>query len=135
MDAFYRVSMLFCFTSACKDETPAGGDEGNTGDSPAAETTLEQMNRDLADMQQLAEGQIKIKTYTEENSGHCLLSLENGHVLTVYSEPELVTKSSVPVVGIDADGYWVYELDGRTENLLGADGQPVPALVLRARKF
>lgn len=131
---FMGVFILFCFTSACKDEAPAGGTEGDAGDSPVAETALEQMNRDLADMQQLAEGQLKIKTYTEENSGHCLLSLENGHVLTVYSEPELVTKSSVPVVGIDADGYWVYELDGRTENLLDTDGQPVPALSLTGKK-
>lgn len=124
---FVGISALLCFASSCKDDTPVNN-TGEGGDSPEAETPLEQMNRDIADMQQLAEGKMKITAYTEENSGHCLLSLENGHVMTIYLESELVTKSSIPVVGIDADGYWVYELDGRTENLIGTDGQPVPAL-------
>ena len=124
---FVGVSALLCFASSCKDDTPVNN-TGEAGDSPEAETPLEQMNRDIVDMQLLAEGKMKITAYTEENSGHCLLSLDNGHVMTIYLESELVTKSSIPVVGIDADGYWVYELDGRTENLMGTDGQPVPAL-------
>lgn len=32
------------------------------------------------------------------------------------------------MIGIDVDGYWVYELDGKTENLMTVDGQPAPAL-------
>ena len=32
------------------------------------------------------------------------------------------------MIGADADGYWVYELDGKTENLMTVDGQPAPAL-------
>lgn len=57
-----------------------------------------------------------------------LHTLANEHILTVYAESEQVKKNSIPLVGIDADGYWVYELDGHTQTLTDADGQPAAAL-------
>lgn len=125
---FLWMVMAVGLACACKDENPEGtGDTGNE-DSSVAENVLAQMNRDIADMQQIAEGNVKVLAYTKESSGRCLLELDNGHVLTVYPESELVTKNSIPLVGIDANGYWVYELDGDRQNLTGTDGQPVPAL-------
>jgi len=116
---------------ACTDDTPKGneGNEGSEGDNtPSVSDVIVQMNRDVADMQQLAEGKVKILTCVKESSGRYQVELDNGHVLTVYAEEELVKKNSVPVIGVDADGYWVYELDGKTENLMTVDGQPAPAL-------
>ena len=100
---------------ACTDDTPKGneGNEGSEGDNtPSVSDVIVQMNRDVADMQQLAEGKVKILTCVKESSGRYQVELDNGHVLTVYAEEELVKKNSVPVIGVDADGYWVYELDG-----------------------
>ena len=116
---------------ACTDDTPKGneGNEGSEGDNtPSVSDVIVQMNRGVADMQQLAEGKVKILTCVKESSGRYQVELDNGHVLTVYAEEELVKKNSVPVIGVDADGYWVYELDGKTENLMTVDGQPAPAL-------
>lgn len=116
---------------ACTDDTPKGneGNEGSEGDNtPSVSDVIVQMNRDVVDMQQLAEGKVKILTCVKESSGRYQVELDNGHVLTVYAEEELVKKNSVPVIGVDADGYWVYELDGKTENLMTVDGQPAPAL-------
>lgn len=79
-------------------------------------------------MQQIAEGKVKVLTYTRESSGRYLVELDNEHILTVYAESEQVKKNSIPLVGIDADGYWVYELDGHTQTLTDADGQPAAAL-------
>lgn len=131
---FFLPIISLCFIYACKEESPLDGGDA-TGDSPVAETSLEQMNRDIMDMQLLAEGKIKIQVYTEASGGRCLMELENGHLLTVYAKSELVTKTSVPVVGIDADGYWVYELDGRTQSLIGTDGQPAAALSSTGKKI
>lgn len=79
-------------------------------------------------MQQIAEGKVKVLTYTRESSGRYLVELDNEHILTVYAESEQVKKNSIPLVGIDADGYWVYDLDGHTQTLTDADGQPAAAL-------
>ena len=95
---------------ACTDDTPKGneGNEGSEGDNtPSVSDVIVQMNRDVADMQQLAEGKVKILTCVKESSGRYQVELDNGHVLTVYAEEELVKKNSVPVIGVDADGYWV----------------------------
>lgn len=123
--------MAIGMVCACTDDTPKGneGNEGSEGDNtPSVSDVVVQMNRDVADMQQLAEGKVKILTCVKESSGRYQVELDNGHVLTVYAEEELVKKNSVPVIGVDADGYWVYELDGKTENLMTVDGQPAPAL-------
>ena len=119
---------------ACTDENPAGeeGNESNgstAGDNtPTVSDVIAQMNRDVADMQQIAEGKLKVLAYIKESSGRYLVELDNGHVLTVYAEDEQVKKNAVPLVGIDADGYWVYALDGKTENLTTPDGQLAAAL-------
>lgn len=47
---------------ACTDDTPKGneGNEGSEGDNtPSVSDVIVQMNRDVADMQQLAEGKVK----------------------------------------------------------------------------
>lgn len=116
-----------CIISSCKKDN-LSADEGTGADSPTADGGLAQLNRDIADMQQIAEGKVKVLTYTRESSGRYLVELDNEHILTVYAESEQVKKNSIPLVGIDADGYWVYELDGHTQTLTDADGQPAAAL-------
>ena len=112
-----------CIMSSCKKDN-LSADESTGADSLTADGGLAQLNRDIADMQQIAEGKVKVLTYTRESSGRYLVELDNEHILTVYAESEQVKKNSIPLVGIDADGYWVYELDGHTQTLTDADGQP-----------
>lgn len=128
---FFWTVISMGMVYACSDESPegSGGDENVEGDdTPSAGDVIAQMNRDVADMQQIAEGKLKVLAYIKESSGRYLVELDNGHVLTVYAEDEQVKKNAVPLVGIDADGYWVYELDGKTENLTTPDGQLAAAL-------
>lgn len=122
------TAVMLLIVCACKGENPEGDREDSAEDSPVADNVLTQMNRDIADMQQIAEGEVKVLAYTRESSGRFLIELDNGHVLTVYAEDELEENASVPLVGIDADGYWVYKLDGETENLKVANGQRASAL-------
>lgn len=122
------TAVMLLIVCACKGENPEGDREDSAEDSPVADNVLTQMNRDIADMQQIAEGEVKVLAYTRESSGRFLIELDNGHVLTVYAEDELEENASVPLVGIDADGYWVYKLDGETENLKVANRQRASAL-------
>lgn len=122
------TAVMLLIVCACKGENPEGDREDSAEDSPVADNVLTQMNRDIADMQQIAEGEVKVLAYTRESSGRFLIELNNGHVLTVYAEDELEENASVPLVGIDADGYWVYKLDGETENLKVANRQRASAL-------
>lgn len=122
------TAVMLLIVCACKGENPEGDREDSAEDSPVADNVLTQMNRDIADMQQIAEGEVKVLAYTRESGGRFLIELDNGHVLTVYAEDELEENASVPLVGIDADGYWVYKLDGETENLKVANRQRASAL-------
>lgn len=70
---------------ACTDENPAG-EEGNEGygstegdNTPTVSNVIVQMNRDVADMQQIAEGKVKVLTCMKESNGRYLVELDNGH--------------------------------------------------------
>ena len=84
--------MAIGMVCACTDENPAGeeGNEGNgstEGDNtPTVSDVIVQINRDVADMQQIAEGKVKVLTCMKESNRRYLVELDNGHVLTVYAE-------------------------------------------------
>lgn len=119
----YALLLVPTLAIGCKDDNV---EDPGTPDSPVAEDVFSQMNRDIADMQLLAEGNVKILTCFVEADGSAVLELDNGHILNVYAEKE--ESNIVPVVGIDKDGYWVYTLDGKSGTLNGSDGQPAAAL-------
>ncbi len=65
-----------CIMSSCKKDN-LSADESTGADSPTADGGLAQLNRDIADMQQIAEGKVKVLTYTRESSGRYLVELDN----------------------------------------------------------
>ena len=88
--------MAIGMVCACTDENPAGeeGNEGNgstEGDNtPTVSDVIVQINRDVADMQQIAEGKVKVLTCMKESNGRYLVELDNGHVLTVYADGSVI---------------------------------------------
>lgn len=119
----FCAAALLLVAPGCKDDAV---EDSGTPDTPQAEDVFSQLNRDVADMQSLAEGHVKVLTCFTEANGSAVMELDNNHVLNIYAEQEKV--NSVPLVGIDGNGYWTYELDGSSGTLEGNDGQPAPAL-------
>ena len=111
----------------CKEED---SEEYTEEDVPKTEMDeyIRQMNQDIADMRQLADGKQRVLTYFEEADGNCVVELENGHILHLYSGIEEAAKKSIPILGINDEGYWVYRFYDTTQILPGMDDQPVAAL-------
>jgi len=70
---------------------------------------IAQMNQDIADMQQLADGKLRVLTYFQEQDNVWVMELENGHLLRIYPEVEKNEKKEIPILGINEEGYWIYE--------------------------
>lgn len=69
----------------CKDEDSKEYIEGQILETEVA-AYIAQMNQDIADMQQLADGKLRVLTYFQEQDNVWVMELENGHILRIYPE-------------------------------------------------
>lgn len=111
----------------CKDEDSKEYIEGQIPETEVA-AYIAQMNQDIADMQQLADGKLRVLTYFQEQDNVWVMELENGHILRIYPEVEKNEKKEIPILGINEEGYWIYEFYNTEDILTDVNGEPVAAL-------
>lgn len=113
--ALYMVTTLF---SACKENNV---EPAQSSQKPVSIEVVAQMNRDIADMQQMLEGKRSVQSYSVIADNACVMNLDNDHRMVAYKQGKEGNKSFVPVAGIDADGYWIYHFNDVTNPLMVAD--------------
>lgn len=116
----------------CKDEDSKEYIEGQIPETEVA-AYIAQMNQDIADMQQLADGKLRVFTYFQEQDNVWVMELENGHILRIYPEVEKNEKKEIPILGINEEGYWIYEFYNTEDILTDVNGEPVAALAKREK--
>lgn len=121
------IIMSQALFAGCKDDDSKEFTEEEVPET-GMDAYIAQMNQDISDLRLLADGQQRVLTYFLEADGSCMIEPENSHILKVYSNVEEAKKKTIPVLGINEDGYWIYEFYGAVETLTGADGNPVAAL-------
>ncbi len=114
-----------CCFAGCKDDTDDLWDEVNGLKSrvEALETQVKVLNDNIEALSALAQQGATITEAKEEN-GTWTITLSNGDVLTLKQGSE--AEAVVPVMGIDAEGYWVVDYrDGKGFVRILVDGKPV----------
>lgn len=113
------------FWLSCSDEEVA---ESVVIPEQPAETAdlLQQYNTDIAALQLMAEGEVNIVDYVENETSGYKLTLDNSWVVDASASAEV--DKDIPVMGIDEAGYWVYQLNGTQTALTDLSGNAVPAL-------
>lgn len=87
---------------------------------------LQQYNTDVAALQLMAEGGAKVVSYTENGTSGYKVMLDNGWTVNASASAEV--DNDIPVMGINEEGYWVYQLNGTQVELTDIAGNKVPAL-------
>lgn len=87
---------------------------------------LQQYNTDVAALQLMAEGGAKVTSYTENGTSGYKVMLDNSWTINASASAEV--DSDIPVMGINEEGYWVYQLNGTQVELTDIAGNKVPAL-------
>ncbi|WP_304314657.1 DUF4955 domain-containing protein [Phocaeicola plebeius] len=87
---------------------------------------LQQYNTDVAALQLMAEGGAKVISYTENGTSGYKVMLDNSWTINASASAEV--DSDIPVMGINEEGYWVYQLNGKEVELTDISGNTVPAL-------
>lgn len=89
------------------------------------EASIEQMNTDISNYQQIVAGSILVMGYTQDELGNYTVELSNGETINIYSGK--ADMNDMPLFSINAAGNWAYTINGVTAELL-VNNQPVSAI-------
>ena len=126
-----KVISIICITLlvalySCDERDDLRSDIDNLKERGAnLEASIEQMNSDISNYQQMVEGKILVVGYSKDEQDNYTIELSNGETVTIYSGK--VDMNDMPLFSVNASGHWAYTINDMTTELLVND-KPVSAI-------
>lgn len=126
-----KVISIICITLlvalySCDERDNLRSDIDNLKERVAnLEASIEQMNSDISNYQQMVEGKILVVGYSKDEQDNYTIELSNGETVTIYSGK--VDMNDMPLFSVNASGHWAYTINDMTTELLVND-KPVSAI-------
>lgn len=126
-----KVISIICITLlvalySCDERDDLRSDIDNLKERVAnLEASIEQMNSDISNYQQMVEGKILVVGYSKDEQDNYTIELSNGETVTIYSGK--VDMNDMPLFSVNASGHWAYTISDMTTELLVND-KPVSAI-------
>ena len=126
-----KVISIICITLlvalySCDERDDLRSDIDNLKERVAnLEASIEQMNSDISNYQQMVEGKILVVGYSKDDQDNYTIELSNGETITIYSGK--VDMNDMPLFSVNASGHWAYTINDMTTELLVND-KPVSAI-------
>lgn len=126
-----KVISIICITLlvalySCDERDDLRSDIDNLKERVAnLEASIEQMNSDISNYQQMVEGKILVVGYSKDEQDNYTIELSNGETVTIYSGK--VDMNNMPLFSVNASGHWAYTINDMTTELLVND-KPVSAI-------
>ena len=126
-----KVISIICITLlvalySCDERDDLRSDIDNLKERVAnLEASIEQMNSDISNYQQMVEGKILVVGYSKDEQDNYTIELSNGETVTIYSGK--VDMNDMPSFSVNASGHWAYTINDMTTELLVND-KPVSAI-------
>lgn len=126
-----KVISIICITLlvalySCDERDDLRSDIDNLKERVAnLEASIEQMNSDISNYQQMVEGKILVVGYSKDEQDNYTIELSNGETATIYSGK--VDMNDMPLFSVNASGHWAYTINDMTTELLVND-KPVSAI-------
>ena len=126
-----KVISIICITLlvalySCDERDDLRSDIDNLKERIAnLEASIEQMNSDISNYQQMVEGKILVVGYSKDEQDNYTIELSNGETVTIYSGK--VDMNDMPLFSVNASGHWAYTINDMTTELLVND-KPVSAI-------
>lgn len=126
-----KVISIICITLlvalySCDERDDLRSDIDNLKERVAnLEASIEQMNSDISNYQQMVEGKILVVGYSKDEQDNYTIELSNGETVTIYSGK--VDMNDMPLFSVNASGHWAYTINDMTTELL-VNNKPVSAI-------
>ena len=115
---------IIIFTSCSDDETVTNSPIPEQPEQLAELTA--QYNTNISAYQAMIDEKAEIIDYTSDGNGNYKLQLSNQLIADVYAQAS--DDKDIPLLGIDKEGYWNYQLEGTSHILTDLQGNPAPAM-------
>ena len=126
-----KVISIICITLlvalySCDERDDLRSDIDNLKERVAnLEASIEQMNSDISNYQQMVEGKILVVGYSKDEQDNYTIELSNGETVTIYSGK--VDMNDMPLFSVNASGHCAYTINDMTTELLVND-KPISAI-------
>lgn len=122
------VFVLLVFAMGCKDDAVNDGDitDGETVET-LYQDKVDCMNIDAEIINGLVNGSLEVTTTWVDDNGNCSVQFSNELVTIVYDSENYDKMKTIPLLGVDESGNWIYEYYEETLPLKDANGNTVSA--------
>lgn len=118
------IVAALAFTSCSDDETVTNPPIPEQPEQLAELTA--QYNTNISAYQAMMDEKAEIIDYTSDGNGNYKLQLSNQLIADIYAQTS--DDKDIPLLGIDKEGYWNYQLEGTIHILTDLQGNPAPAM-------
>jgi len=118
------IVAALAFTSCSDDETVTNPPIPEQPEQLAELTA--QYNTNISAYQAMMDEKAEIIDYTSDGDGNYKLQLSNQLIADIYAQTS--DDKDIPLLGIDKEGYWNYQLEGTIHILTDLQGNPAPAM-------
>lgn len=122
---------IIIFTSCSDDETVTNSPIPEQPEQLAELTA--QYNTNISAYQAMIDEKAEIIDYTSDGNGNYKLQLSNQLIADVYAQAS--DDKDIPLLGIDKEGYWNYQLEGTSHILTDLQGNPAPAMTKNRKRY
>lgn len=121
------VFALLVFAMGCKDDAVNDGETPEDNAQTLYQEKVDCMNTDAEIISGLVNGGLEVTATWVDDNGNRSIQFSNGLVTIVYYSGNYEKMKTIPLLGVDESGNWIYEYYEETLPLKDANGNTVSA--------
>ncbi|MCF2594272.1 DUF4955 domain-containing protein [Bacteroides caecigallinarum] len=121
------VFALLVFAMGCKDDAVNDGETPEDNAQTLYQEKVDYMNTDAAIISGLVKGELEVTATWTDDKGNRSVQFSNQLVTIVYAASNYEKMKTIPLLGVDESGNWVYDYYGEVLPLKDANGNAVSA--------
>lgn len=121
------VFALLVFAMGCKDDAVNDGEAPEDNVQTLYQEKVDYMNTDAAIISGLVKGELEVTATWVDDKGNRSVQFSNQLLTIVYAASNYEKMKTIPLLGVDESGNWVYDYYGEVLPLKDANGNAVSA--------
>ena len=127
---FCRTALVFAFLGCvmgCKDDVVNDGGDSEDNAQTLYQDKVDYMNMDAAIISALMKGELEVTATWVDDKGNRSVQFSNKALTIVYAAANYEKMKTIPLLGVDEKGNWVYDYYGEVMQLKDKGGNVVKA--------
>lgn len=127
---FCRITFVFVLlgiTVGCKDNVVNDGNNTDSNVETLYQDRVDNINIDAEIISGLVKNELEVTATWMDDKGNRSVQFSNGLVTIIYDTNNYEKMKTIPILGIDERGYWIYEYYNEVSTLMRSNGDMISA--------